>query len=394
MDKKGVIMQALIGLAILIVTFFVILQIYKAIGAGTEGVAAEEFCYFTNAIKAKLIPDLASEGGFDPQGCQKIDIKTALPAKSATKDIGDLTAKCWRMWLEGITEDGKSKDVLVASSNFGKDCFICYTFFLERGTTITSGKLSESLANEVYRVADGSDKCAPKGGGYCQESCETLENPSVSGVPAEEVHSEKCNAPEKCCVAAVKGNDCVNKGGLCEVNSANFFGKGDTNFARNSLWTCAKRGESCFVPQKQFLSYVDYIQEGGKGPGMLALSKDVAQEGLKSGNMYAVVFNEDTTADVQNGLIGGGILGSSGALAGIVLGFKAGALVGTAITPGIGTVVGGVSFAVLGGIGTLVGYNAGAGITNLFASNTFDQIVIAEREEVQNLCTIQYGVKG
>ncbi len=398
-------MQALIGLAILIVTLFIILQLYKMVAAEADSTVAEEFCRQTNAWNVGLLGDKARAIGFNLEGCKKIDLKQPIPSKTAPRDIGDLTARCWWMWLEGLTTpEGKSENVLKTTlTTSDKDCFVCYTFFLEKGNSMSPGKLSEALSKEIYRVEDGSDKCAPKGGGYCQESCEKLENPhTLTSITGKTVNSDKCKQPQKCCVPEV-ANECVSKGGKCEPRPAgeNFYGDEKNRFARNNRWLCNKREESCFVPQSQFLSYVDYIQEGGKGPGMLALSKDVTNNGLTSGKLYAVVFNEDTTAEGAGAVVGAGVAGTAGVLAGAALGAKAGGAVGTVALPGVGTfvgvVVGGVSGAIFGLAGSYVGYNLGSGLVQVFEAETLDQIVIANMEEVTHKdfsCAVQYGVKG
>lgn len=398
------IIAVIIFLAILMVTFFFILRMFGFFASQTDDKVSEELCRATNAAKLNLIPDALRKAGVSPQACQKIELKNPLPSGEfasyspkygVQKQVGELSARCWQMWQEGITgPDGNSRDVLDSSAVLGKDCFVCYTFSVQKGAESTSGDLSRTLAFDAYTIVDGSDKCVKNGGGYCREKCE--------GDEVQDTSTNKCEN-KKCCFD--KRNECISRGGQCRADKASdvffFADKNADNkvvtMARTTKWSCAQG--ACFVPQKQFISYVDYIQEGGKGPGMLALSKQVQEKGLQPGTLYAVAFNEDTSSDKIAASVSGGIVGSAGCIVGGKIGFWAGGIGGGGVASGItaplGAGAGCVAGAAVGAgvtyIGTLMYWS---GLTNKFGANEFDQILIAERSEITDICVEQYGAKS
>ncbi|MCK4589213.1 MAG: hypothetical protein KAT77_02135 [Nanoarchaeota archaeon] len=409
LNKKGV--SAVVGslaiIVIVIITFSLLAGMFGWFAKESKGKAAEDFCFITNAVNVGILPQKARTLGVELKGCQTID-KQDIPfdefrsskyidrKEGAKAQIAAMIAQCWKNWLEGIRdEDGENEDVFATSykdTGFDKECFVCNTFSLDKKTgMIGRGELSRYLAGTPYIIHDPSDKCDSGGGGYCHDIC-------PEDFPRE-IRSKKCTLGQRCCVATDTRDECKNKGGRCEEAwFSQLEPEGEKFWIKYDKWSCRKG--SCYIKQENFFSYVDYVQRS-KGPGMIVFSKSVVENNLTPGYQYAIVFNEDTTADELIGVTAGAVTGVTltvaGGVAGTLIASKliaTGGAIGTLITPGIGTVVG-LGVGALVGFGlAYTGYEAGKAIaaSELVELKEIDQIMIAEVNEVQDHCKIESGV--
>ena len=103
-----------------------------------------------------------------------------------------------------------------------------------------------------------------------------------SGFP-KEVNSIKCEdaSKPKCCITKDYPKDeCINKGGSCETRQG---------YKPFDEWAC-KTGR-CYVDEKNFAAYYDYIQGTrgvGGGAGFIAFQENLDK--FASGKKYGVVF--------------------------------------------------------------------------------------------------------
>lgn len=268
-------MKTIIKIALLTLGFLIIIGLFSMLFAKTEDKGSEELCHTFNAIKVRggEKVETAQLFGLVPQACQVQEIddipsgKYSTDKQGAMKQIADLSARCWWMFLEGV----EGKDVLGNAAFENKQCFICYTFDLDRGIEIGPAELEDFFDSRAYTVRDTSDKCDAFGGGQCMAEC--------SGDFNREVESKKCGVGEVCCTAK---DECVNKGGKCLDSCSGEFSQ------QYDGWACsAKR---CCVDPDDYYTYRDYIQEF-VGPGYLAVAKDFGW--LTPEGTYAVFFEEE-----------------------------------------------------------------------------------------------------
>jgi hypothetical protein len=406
LKKAKLIPATFVALAVVIVSFFILLYFFASAGQDAQGIASEQFCRRSNELAVGLIPQLARQTLGSIQGCKTLD-QGALPSgghvgvEGAQGQIATLVERCWWMWLEGVTGPDGKKDVLTATlGSNGKQCFICSTFSLDKDLEFSASEFSQFLAMHPYRVRDASDQCAGIKGGYCLESCEeaatsanggliSLSATGPSSVEVSEVESQSCSQGERCCVA--KRDQCISKGGLCLLEDDPIFIDTEIDALwfryahEDGGWACSTG--SCYVAQSNFMSTIDYVQQF-EGPGVVLFGENILQNegipkkgdakkggGFQSGELYAVAFIEDTT--FSPGLIGGAIGGTAGVVGGAaVLGLSTAAPV----------VIG------LGVVGAIVGYYDAEALQKLFGDEDIDGIVIAEHDEVKTLCAVDSGV--
>ena len=305
---QGMPWETIVGLIIMILGIFILIFVVVKSTVVAETKASEVQCEQFNAIRAKTtIKNPFLEIDFVPQVCKTID-KDIPEGRYSQNTLGvqqnmrDLTAKCWKQWLEG-----RFSEILSGVGFFESDektkCSICYTFNIKKSRNIDPFKAEDfdaTLDTTVYFAEDSSDKCAPSitayGGGNCMESCD--------GENLVEKKSNKCTKPgkTKCCVDSLEKNECVNKGGNCapgcqENEVAYIYPKG---------WQCANKEEICCVKKDNYYSYRDYIQKYG-GPGYFATPSGLI---FDSEETYAITYASDVsdsfwTASIGRQLIGG-----------------------------------------------------------------------------------------
>ena len=207
-------------------------------------------------------------------GCKTFD-KDFIPSEkygadgaAAMKQIADMTARCWWMFLEG-----SGKNVLDNPILGGKKCFICYMFQLKKGISFDSGAFEQQMGSIPYKIVDSSDQCSSTGGGFCEQTCSLGRTKSPSNLCL------KRGKTGSCCVAA---SECESKGGTCATPSQ------DTRL--ESSWSGCNFNTRCYVGPKSSFTYLDYIQ---KFAGAGRFFVDTPVKNIASGEIYAVVFTED-----------------------------------------------------------------------------------------------------
>lgn len=407
LPNKRAALSMLQGIILMLVVLIILLASIKLFASQAEGPASEGVCKTFNEFNVGLLPGWVREVKVRLEGCRTIE-KDDIPSgsyalldsdKGAKKQIADMTAKCWNMWLEGArTKEGGNEDVLEPVGSNDNDCFICYTFRLKSGNEISAGDLGAFMASQAYKVEDTSDRCASfeNGGGKCMSKCE--------GEFSYETKSNLCKTGgQKCCVSADPKNICVNKGGECILSNNFKIEKDGKMLVKYDSWLCGNAGGTCYIDARNFQSYVDYIQSGGNGPGILSLSKSITEDRLEPGVVYAVVFNEDTTAEFTQHVIGASVVGAAGFVGGAAAGAYAVAAIGAPINaiPGVGTAVYVVAIGVGAGVGALVGWFTTDAISEtgeaLGAVKDRDMILVTGLDELNKgraKCSISSGANG
>src|SRR3989338_10333086 len=232
-DRKGKMMEIMLGGIVIVVTLVVLIQVLLVlIGAG-KAKGAEQLC--ENFNQARLagqveIKDYPVFNLVKRAPCKKQSLK--LPLKDSDlegtmDDIGLHIQKCWKQWLEGRTD--RISELL---SSY-KECVTCYSFEISKGIpTFQGSDLKKYLSDNVQIVRDTSDRCNINGGGYC------IEEESCTAGGGTKVPSSSCSTGEICCN---KANECENKGGYCRATC-------DTSDAEYAGWNC-KEGRCCVEGQ-------------------------------------------------------------------------------------------------------------------------------------------------
>jgi|SRR3989338_1184484 len=198
--------------------------------------------------------------------------------KAAEAEVMDLIAKCWYEWLEGSKENVFPKTGIgpIGRLMGGGGCYICYVFKLnEKGKDFSTSSLEYSMLHTPYFARDSSDKCATNGGFLVTDSAKAcLEGEVVPGSPNDGGWKKaSLNKDGKaCCVRENVLDECENKGGKCSELSTGKY----TNYYPK--WSCSKTDQKCYVTDKSYLSYYDYITKGGSRGGMVAIKPPINPE--------------------------------------------------------------------------------------------------------------------
>ena len=404
-NKKGIEWSTLIEILLILVATFLIITIFTIAAGRADDKTAENLCRGFNAIRyATQIGEGKLGVTLAPKACKTID-KKDVPSKdyksnidsdkeSAQKEIRDLMARCWWMWLEGNQKNMFDKSFY----NWQNGCFICYTFSTEKDVGFMSyDGLSASLNNPYYAV-DRTDKCAPLGqGGKCMDSCTepfTTEVPSSKCNPQESLAveiGEKLINPDstkdstteektgtgvpkrKCCTAE---NECENRGGKCLSEPTQVYS------VYYSGWQC-KQGR-CYLEPDKMASYLDYIQgtrgAGGGAGKVLFLNEGGIKPGTKSAITFVSPGDSPWTWNfvVKTAKAAGAVAVGAGIVAG-----------GTFLQaiPIVGNIAGGA--AIVSG----VAMTAVASYELISAGNPADYnyILLSSYDSVKNQCEIEAG---
>jgi len=307
-------MALIIGTAIIIISFILILSLWTTLFSKAEPAAAESLCESFNALRTRTDLEIGpGKLSLIPRACKIIE-KTendALPeaiytqtTKGVQENIRKLSAKCWKMWLEGrsdeiLTGDGFSG--LFEHSDETK-CFICYAFSIKKSKEImpfSGSDLDLTFDQNVFFAEDTSDKCALTdtgyAGGHCMSEC---------GEPfTKEIKSDKCTTPGKtrCCIVNERKDECINKGGQCNFVCEN----NQAEYAHPIGWQCADEDQTCCIKKENLYTYRDYIQNYG-GLGRV----DITSTTFEPGEVYAISFANGVGADFWDytALVAGGFL--------------------------------------------------------------------------------------
>lgn len=297
-----------------------------------------------------------------PRACQTIHqeiplIKEGYPetTEGAKMQIRDMVKNCWNMWLEGEQPDILSKGVLSSK----QPCFICYTFTINKGKNIkpfSIMKLEDSM-NDAMNVKSDSDNCNPLGGGKCLKSC------PGNGYPDAElkvkVKSSVCKQGKVCCIAEEENDKCVNNGGYCGEKPTPVYS------VAYSEWRCAGKNNNCYVKPENYKTYMDYINNEGKG--YLLVPENLELEPSK---LYAVTFlspGKDCGGKCQ------ALLGVAAVATGVVL-----------AATGVGLLGGAVILAGSAGTRKVI-------LEKTSNINELNAIFISEYERVENYCDTKTG---
>ena len=268
----------LVGMLLVIASIILLLYLITNIFSQNDE-QAEFLCWLFNAARYGM--KVSSQGDSIIDGslvCKTIDKKDPLPSKKyaaipggktggAKREVGDMMASCWHMWLEGSRTNMFDTSTVSASNK----CFVCYTFSLDSGISLSQGDIITALL-EPKDAIDSSDRCRGEGGGYCRSGCATGEKRSGSC---------RNRAKPDCCISSNRKNICLDKGGKCG------FASGYRAFPD---WSCSSG--TCYVKQENFISYLDYLQgktaEGQTGKGYLVFQNGLSS--LEPANSYSITL--------------------------------------------------------------------------------------------------------
>ncbi len=386
--KKKAQMAMLIGIAILIISGFLILGLWKIFFSKANDASAEALCYGFNAIRlwGKDKEQQATGVHFKeiaPRTCRNIEKEVPGEDYPQTKqgamaEISDMTARCWWMWLEGA-ERNMFRQILPG----GKEpCFNCYSFNIKKGIdSFTGADLAQYMRETAYKVKDGSNNCAAVGGGFCADDCSKLSEGSQ--ISAKEVSSNKCEKPKKCCISTKRNDKCSNKGGACiALGSSTCKEKSPEEYSiKYDGWKCAVKGESCCIKQEHFYSYFGYVQnynDDGKGAVLYTPGTEFkAQEETYSISLISPDPNYGWDS-LTKGAPVGGLIGAGGAAVGVCL----------IATSGLCTIPIALGIAGAGFIGGAV-----TGATYLTENKDINVVLISPLNAVSDKCVMELDIQ-
>lgn len=342
---------------------------YAAGRAGEK--TSENLCRGLNAIRFGTKIDKGPVTlNLAPRACKTLD-KKDLPGKDyrdypgglkegAKAELRDMIAKCWYMWLEGRQPNMFD----TTTTAFQNKCFVCYTFSLQDGTSITVPELVASL-DSPYEAIDISEKCnAGNQGGFCRASCD-----KSSSTPRT-VPSSKCKENERCCIAEDARDECINKGGVCRPAPLE-------NYKPYTKWTC-KTG-ACYVQNENFITYRDYVQGTNRatgGAGFIAYDNKLKDSGFANKKYGVTIVSPGNTPSWDTFFWGTATIVSP--FAEYYL-FRWLRIVSLPTGVGIGAVSTSMLWEMTKKSGTLAGYNF---------------IYLSEYDTISNKCALEYGVDG
>src|SRR3989344_7046641 len=308
-DKKGGLIGTIPAIVLVSLVFFFALGIFNYVFAEVNDNISEQACRFTNALRiGTSISVVGGDVRVAPRGCKTIDktvpdeehVNNVLVPPGREKEenakkyatiqhVSDLAARCWWMWLEGISYTDKNgheqKDVLDPSLlSTNNQCCICYVFELDpkKSVPFSTKDLVDYMGSTFHKIRDTSDQCSSLGG-ICKQKCSDVYTNDPAPVRYTEEVQGNCDqqrAGTKCCVVD-KSYECENRGGKC---SSDGIFKNPFNG-----WSC-KGGGYCYLADANYFTYTRYIQEyNGRG----RFQPDVGS-GFQANTKYAVVFHENT----------------------------------------------------------------------------------------------------
>ncbi|MBI2654701.1 hypothetical protein HYX02_07910 [Candidatus Woesearchaeota archaeon] len=372
-NKKGIEVSTLVEIILIIIAAGLIIGVFNYAASKADEQTSEKLCRGFNALRFATHID---KGPFTydivPGACKTLD-KGDLPTsdykdfeggpkEAAKKEIREMMAKCWWMWLEG-----KQPNLFQTSTvRLQNKCFICYDFSLNKDVgTIQIPELIASL-DYPYIAIDKSDRCAGGGqGGYCRKECKA--DPKYTRKSESSQCAEKFPDKPECCISEDRRDECLNKEGVCEAREGyKLFDK----------WQC-KSGK-CYVKKENFASYLDYIQGTGGisgGAGFLVYEDKLEEQGLTTKKKYGItIISPGNTPGWDTAAWGAGTLVSTAAT-----------LFGTYFAPGwtkkevasLGATLTYLSFKMTQKSGAFAGYN---------------YIYISEYGEIRDKCAVELGV--
>ena len=266
-------MKFLVGLLIVVLGALVVFGVIKIFFSKADTAAAEGICRGSVALREKASIEKGA-GIVDiqlvPLMCKIIDKKVPEAKYQETKggviqNIGELAARCWWMFGEGLVSDIWGRGLF--ESDKKANCFTCYTvsirFTREENKDILVEDLVSWLANTPYTI-DVKDK---------ELDCENEIDDDSDGEIDDE--DEDCKNLKQKPLCERKGGECKN---MC----------GDDEEAYNK-WSGCGRNQHCCVKKGSFVSYLDYIQSyGGEG-------KFIREEGavIEKGETYSILYVSD-----------------------------------------------------------------------------------------------------
>lgn len=316
--KGGLELSTLAEIILILLAAGLIIYIFNYAAGRAAEKTSEKLCRGFNALRfATKIDKGPLTINAVPRACKTID-KKDLPGndykdyvgglgEGAKAELRDMMANCWYMWLEG-----KQPNIFdTSTTSLQNKCFVCYTFSLQNGVSITVPEFISSL-DYPYQAIDSSSRCAPADqGGYCMNPCSSPFSRAISstacanpykpersgdyggagasgtyGKPDNNVKkSTDLTSGLKCCIADDRKDECINKGGSCSptpIDKYHLYNK----------WACSKG--NCYVQDENFVSYLDYVQgtNGAKGGAGFIVYEDKIKNdnGLLSGKKYAVTL--------------------------------------------------------------------------------------------------------
>lgn len=276
--------SVILGIVIVVVSFFLLTKTTIYAVSKLDDIQQISLCRKSNELKVgtqKATDDILA----GPSICTTIDKtkggsqvpseKYFQGAGGASKEIVDMIATCWYMWLEG-TKTNMFNDLPGTNS-----CFMCYLFKVKNkpGLSQSHWDIVRPMKLFTYSAEDISDKCGVDGGGHFREVCEEDEI---------EIISRRIEEDKKCCVKNI-GNECENRGGRCEVRIP-------SDHIRYDGWSCPQK-KLCFVREDKSYTYEEYITdfEGSFGGGVHViftgsdkLDRPILE--FEEGGLYAVSF--------------------------------------------------------------------------------------------------------
>ena len=357
LNKKSMVSGWLVWILIIIAGFLIIFVSVKLMLGGTDKAHADALCKGSVALREKTYTKIdPGVGPFriniatlgSPLLCKTITLELPEDKNADEEDVkkmfADLIADCWNRYGEGLIEDVFKKGVR------GKKCQVCYIVNLRETSNfkdeILSMEFVQYLFETPYKVTSEDDGCKVDGGfcidsserDDCSEKFEGIDNTYLLIDKKSDACSKK--GYTACCYTDY---ECWNKGGKCEESNPNV-----EEYQEYSEWECPS-GLKCFIENKNYYSYGDYLQRYG-GEGNL-----IATTGIRPGETYAISFGSPTD---KCGWCGWArtIGGIAGGIAGIALvPFTGGTSLGltfTAVAMTTGATIGTVSGVMVGGAGS------------------------------------------
>lgn len=378
MRKRGITYTTLAELFIGIVAFLVIFLVVDVIKIEGEGRTAEELCRMSIVAREKT--------------GVKVDIKVAKPevevapllcSTAKSEDVKDMTkeevkkyiaekiARCWYRYQEGNVLD------VFEGYGFKNECRVCQPFNVKKwkgyieGDKITNEELVVFMYSNIYKVKEEGNNCK-NFGGTCMsdEGC----NKKIEGKRYfKKDEDTKCKKEAEKKICCYSPYDCLNKGGICEVE------KPGEKYLEYKNWDCPYG--QCWIKDENYYSYLDYIQKYGGLGRLLILTDDI-----HPGESYAVSFGSPTDGKgvVFSWATSGAVAGGAAAITAVVLGATPVGWVAIGVYS-VGYIAAGTALGAVAGEAHVEIHNA---IQNLFSERDINTIYFSTYNYATQYCEV------
>ena len=206
------------------------------------------------------------------------------------KSIGDLIAKTWWMFGEGIFKANFQGEAKGSAFNFGGDtklCHVSYRFTInDKNIKMVNYESGQPLFNSADLMTYLTTNIYFADPEYHEIYCENGKDDDSDGLTDEE--DDDCTDGKTSVT-----NSCEQRGGVCV--SLDDAVPPKYKIYKDIEWTCKGRNDLCYAPDSRSYSYLKYVQSHGDSRGTLVIGSDSELEfqmDFKAGQAYGIAMVE------------------------------------------------------------------------------------------------------